>query len=99
MRSIGRWATARYRRTEAEGRGPRRRRAPTRRTRQTVTMPDDDGLEREIDALYAADPDGFTAARDSLAKRLKADGDDDAAKRVKALHKPVRSAWAVNRLV
>jgi hypothetical protein len=62
-------------------------------------MPDDDGLEREIDALYAADPDGFTSARDSLAKRLKADGDDDAAKRVKALHKPVRSAWAVNRLV
>jgi hypothetical protein len=64
-----------------------------------VTVPDDDALEREIDELYATDPDGFTAARDAIAKRLKADGDDAASKRVKALRKPVRSAWAVNRLV
>jgi hypothetical protein len=62
-------------------------------------MPDENELEREIDELYAADPDGFTAARDAIAKRLKAEGDDVASKRVKALRKPVRSAWTVNRLV
>jgi DNA repair exonuclease SbcCD ATPase subunit len=56
-------------------------------------------LEREIDDLYAQPPEAFTQARDALAKRLKAEGDDDAARRVRALRKPVRSAWAVNRLV
>ncbi len=58
-----------------------------------------DELEREIDDLYVQPPEGFTRARDALAKRLKAEGDDDDARRVRALRKPVRSAWAVNRLV
>ncbi len=58
-----------------------------------------DDIERAIDRLYAEAPDGFTAARDALAKELKAAGDDEGAKRVKALRKPVRTAWTVNRLV
>jgi hypothetical protein len=58
-----------------------------------------DDLERAIDDLYAAGPDVFTGERDALARRLKAEGDDEGARRVRALRKPVRSAWAVDRLV
>jgi hypothetical protein len=57
-----------------------------------------DDLEARIDELYASPPDGFTASRDALAKELKAAGDDEDAKRVKALRKPVVPAAAVNRL-
>jgi hypothetical protein len=56
-------------------------------------------IETALDDLYAVDPDAFTERRNALAKRLKADGDPDGAARVRALRKPVRSAWAVNRLV
>jgi hypothetical protein len=58
-----------------------------------------DELEGAIDDLYARPPEEFTAARDALAGDLKGAGDDQGAKRVRALRKPVRSAWAVNRLV
>jgi hypothetical protein len=58
-----------------------------------------DDLERAIDDLYAGSPESFTTGRDALAKRLKDGGDDDGARRVRALRKPVRSAWAVDRLV
>jgi hypothetical protein len=61
-------------------------------------MPDDE-LEREIDRLYAGPPGEFTRERDALAKRAKAGRDAEGAARVRALRKPVRSAWAVNRLV
>jgi hypothetical protein len=49
--------------------------------------------------LYGLPLDEFTAARDAEAKRLRADGDAEAAKEVKALRKPSRSAWAINRAV
>jgi hypothetical protein len=62
-------------------------------------MDSDDELEREITALYAQPFDRFVERRSQLARRLKADGDAGAAARVRALRKPVRSAWAVNRLV
>lgn len=52
-----------------------------------------------IDRLFTLPPEEFTAARDDLAKRLKADGDADAAKQVKALRKPTVAAWAVNQVV
>ena len=42
--------------------------------------------------------DEFTAARNALAKRLKQDGDADAAEQVRALPKPSVAAWAVNQL-
>jgi hypothetical protein len=62
-----------------------------------MPMPDD--LDTILDALYAADLDAFTPERDAAAKRLRADGDAEAAVQVKALRKPAVPAWAVNRAV
>lgn len=50
------------------------------------------------DDLYALDPAEFTAARDALAKRLKAEGDKVAATEVKSLRRPTAAAWAVNQV-
>jgi hypothetical protein len=61
-------------------------------------MPETEDLERAVDELFTAPPEGFTQARNALAKRLKDQGDGGSARRVGALRKPVRSAWAVNRL-
>lgn len=52
-----------------------------------------------IDALFVATPEAFTKDRNALAERLKEEGDPEAARRVSALRRPTRSAWAVNRLV
>jgi hypothetical protein len=55
-------------------------------------------LEREIDRLYALPLDEFTARRNELAKRLKKDGDENAAEQVTALVKPTVPAWTINQL-
>jgi hypothetical protein len=55
-------------------------------------------LDREIDRLYALPLDEFTARRNELAKRLKRDGDADAAEQVTALVKPSVPAWTINQL-
>jgi hypothetical protein len=55
--------------------------------------------DARIDRLYDLPLDEFTAARNALAAQLRAAGEGDAAAEVKALRKPSRSAWAVNRLV
>jgi hypothetical protein len=55
-------------------------------------------LERELDALYQLPPDRFTATRNELAERLRADGQGEAAQQVKALRKPTAAVWLVNRL-
>jgi hypothetical protein len=55
-------------------------------------------LDDEVDRLYGLGLDEFTAARNELAKRLRSDGDREAADRVKALPKPTLPAWAANRL-
>ena len=47
-----------------------------------------------IDELYGLPLEDFVAQRDALAKRLRADGDRDAAAAVKKLPKPTRAAWA-----
>ena len=62
-------------------------------------MPGTEDFERAIDELFVAPPEVFTEARNALAKRLKEEGDAEWARRVGALRRPVRSAWAVNRLV
>jgi hypothetical protein len=54
--------------------------------------------DAEIDRLYASAPDEFTAARDELAGRLRADGDREATAEVKRLRKPSLSAWALNQV-
>jgi hypothetical protein len=50
------------------------------------------------DELFGLAPEQFVAARDELARRLKREGDAEAAATVKALRRPPLSAWAVNRL-
>jgi hypothetical protein len=51
----------------------------------------------ELDALYELPLDEFTAERNALAKRLRADGEREEADRIKALPKPSVPAWAINR--
>jgi hypothetical protein len=55
-------------------------------------------VDRRIDELYGAPLASFTEERTRLAAALKADGDDAGAARMKALKKPVVSAWALNLL-
>ena len=55
-------------------------------------------LEREIDRLYELPLDEFTARRNELAKRLKKDGDEEAAEQVSSLVKPSVPAWTINQL-
>lgn len=55
-------------------------------------------VDAAVDALYADDPDQFTAARDDLVRRLRAAGRRDDAATVKKLRRPTVAAWAVNRV-
>ncbi len=55
------------------------------------------GMPAEARDLYLGDPEGFIAARDELAKRTKADGDEVGAAAVKKLRRPTVAAWAVDR--
>src|ERR1044072_7125619 len=54
--------------------------------------------EDEIDALFTRPLVKFTRVRNTLAARLKKEGQPDDADRVKLLSKPPVSAWAVNQL-
>ena len=55
-------------------------------------------LDDDVDELFTLPLAEFTAARNSLAARLKQRGRAGDAERVKALVKPPISAWAVNQL-
>src|SRR4051794_28405384 len=55
--------------------------------------------EASIDELFSLPPEEFTAARNALAKRVRADGDRAGADEIKALRKPSMTAWALNQLV
>ncbi|OBG32466.1 hypothetical protein [Mycobacterium sp. E3198] len=52
----------------------------------------------ELDRLYSAEPDAFTALRTELVADAKRRGDAAAAKRISAARKPTTAAWIVNRL-
>jgi hypothetical protein len=54
---------------------------------------------RDPDDLYGLALEEFVAARDALAKRLRAGGERAAADAVKRLPKPSAAAWAVNQAV
>jgi len=56
-------------------------------------------LDSEIDRLYGVPLDEFVHGRDELAKRLRKDGDREAADDVKKLRKPTAGAWALNQAV
>lgn len=58
----------------------------------------DELLAGAVDELYGADPDTFLARRTELVNQAKGAGDVAAAKRIGALRKPTRSAFAINRL-
>ena len=60
---------------------------------------DPHATDSEIDGLFELPLDEFTAARDALAKRLRAEGERESAAAVKALRKPNLPAWAINRAV
>jgi hypothetical protein len=59
----------------------------------------DDDLPPAADELYGLTLEEFVGARNALAKRLRAEGDGKAAKRVGALRKPNVPAWTINQLV
>lgn len=52
----------------------------------------------ELDELYAAKPEDFTALRTELSAAAKKRGDVDVAKQVAKARKPTTAAWVVNRL-
>ena len=52
----------------------------------------------EVDKLFQIPLAEFTGARNSLATKLKKEGDTEAADRVKTLAKPSISAWVANQL-
>lgn len=58
-----------------------------------------DGEFDELDQLYAAKPEEFTALRGTLAAAAKKRGDTASAKRISAARKPTTAAWVVNLLV
>jgi hypothetical protein len=56
-------------------------------------------LEPEIDKLYGVPLDEFIHDRDELAKRLRREGEREAAERIKKLRKPSAGAWALNQAI
>ena len=56
-------------------------------------------LESEIDKLYGVPLDEFIRDRDELAKRLRREGEREAAERIKKLRKPSAGAWALNQAI
>ena len=56
-------------------------------------------LDTEIDKLYGVPLDEFVHDRDELAKRLRREGEREAAEQVKKLRKPSAGAWALNQAV
>jgi hypothetical protein len=56
------------------------------------------GVEEELDQLFSRPSEEFIAARDELAKRLKAEGRSEEAGEVKALRRPTVAAWAANQV-
>ena len=59
----------------------------------------DDDLPPDADALYGLPLEQFVDERNALAKRLRGEGNREAAKRVGALRKPSVAAWTINQLV
>jgi hypothetical protein len=58
---------------------------------------EDSEAEERLDELYRGHPEEFVAARNELARELRAAGDRDAAERIKKLRRPSVAAWLINR--
>jgi hypothetical protein len=63
-----------------------------------VNEPSKPSLEADLDEVFAAEPSTFVAVRDALARRLRNEGDREAAGEVAKLRKPTAVAWALNQL-
>ena len=75
-------------------------RFPARATGNPVSVAEKtDSLDQAADQLYGLPPGEFTAARDALVKRLRADKQRELAGEVKALRRPTLAAWALNQVV
>ncbi len=59
----------------------------------------DGTVQEAVDELYSIEPEAFMARRAELVAAAKAAKDKAAAKRITALRKPTRSAFAINRMV
>ena len=55
--------------------------------------------DADLDKLYEAKPEDFTALRAKLAGDAKQRGDTELAKQITSARKPTTAAWVVNRLV
>jgi hypothetical protein len=55
-------------------------------------------LDEDLDLLFSASPEDFTGLRNDIVKRLRDAGEDEAAKRVKALRRPSLPVWALNQV-
>jgi hypothetical protein len=55
-------------------------------------------FDREIDRLFELPLDEFTSSRNELARRLKREGDKEAAEQVQAFAKPSVPVWTINQL-
>src|SRR5215210_164393 len=64
----------------------------------TLAVAEQDLVEKVASELYGVRPGEFTAARNEEAKRLRSDGEREAAEAVRALRKPTVAAWALNQL-
>jgi hypothetical protein len=56
-------------------------------------------LDAETDRLYGLPLDEFVRERDELAKRLRREGEREAAEEIKRLRKPTAGAWALNQAI
>ena len=56
------------------------------------------GADDQIDRLFSLPPEQFIAARDEVAKRLKAEDMPEEAAEVGALRRPTVAAWAANQV-
>jgi hypothetical protein len=54
--------------------------------------------QEALDGLFALPPERFVPERDTLARRLRDEGDRELAAEVKSQRKPTRAAWVVNQL-
>jgi hypothetical protein len=57
------------------------------------------GADDPASGLYSLPLEDFVKERDALARRLRSDGDREAAEQIRGLKKPSRPAWAINRAV
>ena len=61
-------------------------------------MPETFQIDPALQQLYQVAPEGFTAARNQLAKELAAAGSSDLAQKVRSRSKPTLATWALNQV-